>query len=164
MANFNELEYNSKTKNLRIGAGCLFDEVYKEISQYKRNIVGGATAAGVGVAGWLLGGGYSLLTNQYGLGIDNLVEVQVVLCNGRSVKASAERNSDLFFAIRVSYQIIRYHHSPHRNRGAGTTSALLLHSLSKPILWGLYTSVFPCFFTTPFMLISCFIKKNSGTC
>jgi hypothetical protein len=100
MANFNELEYNSKTKNLRIGAGCLFDEVYKEISQYKRNIVGGATAAGVGVAGWLLGGGYSLLTNQYGLGIDNLVEVQVVLCNGRSVKASAERNSDLFFAIR----------------------------------------------------------------
>jgi FAD/FMN-containing dehydrogenase len=102
MANFNELEYNSKTQNLRIGAGCLFDEVYKEIVQYKRNIVGGATAAGVGVAGWLLGGGYSLLTNQYGLGIDNLVEVQVVLCNGTSVKASAERNSDLFFAIRVS--------------------------------------------------------------
>ncbi|KAG2070250.1 FAD-binding domain-containing protein [Suillus decipiens] len=100
MANFNEIEYNNKTQNLRIGAGCLFDEVYKEISQYKRNIVGGATAAGVGVAGWLLGGGYSLLTNQYGLGIDNLVEVQVVLCNGNSVKASAERNSDLFFAIR----------------------------------------------------------------
>lgn len=100
MANFNELEYNSKTQNLRIGAGCLFDEVYKEIAQYKRNIVGGATAAGVGVAGWLLGGGYSLLTNQHGLGIDNLVEVQVVLCNGESVKASAERNSDLFFAIR----------------------------------------------------------------
>ncbi|KAG1741127.1 hypothetical protein EDB19DRAFT_1706487 [Suillus lakei] len=97
---FNELEYNSKTENLRIGAGCLFDEVYKEISQYKRNIVGGATAAGVGVAGWLLGGGYSLLTNQYGLGIDNVVEVQVVLPNGKSVKASAERNSDLFFAIR----------------------------------------------------------------
>ncbi|KAG2053674.1 FAD-binding domain-containing protein [Suillus hirtellus] len=100
MANFNELEYNSNTQNLRIGAGCLFDEVYKEIAQYKRNIVGGATAAGVGVAGWLLGGGYSLLTNQHGLGIDNLVEVQVVLCNGESVKASAERNSDLFFAIR----------------------------------------------------------------
>jgi len=100
MANFNELEYNSETQNLRIGAGCLFDEVYKEIAQYKRNIVGGATAAGVGVAGWLLGGGYSLLTNQHGLGIDNLVEVQVVLCNGESVKASAERNSDLFFAIR----------------------------------------------------------------
>lgn len=100
MANFNELEYNSKTQNLRIGAGCLFDEVYKHIAQYKRNIVGGATAAGVGVAGWLLGGGYSLLTNQYGLGIDNLVEASVVLCNGKSVKASAERNSDLFFAIR----------------------------------------------------------------
>lgn len=100
MANFNELEYNSKTQNLRIGAGCLFDEIYKEIARYKRNIVGGATAAGVGVAGWLLGGGYSLLTNQHGLGIDNLVEAQVVLCNGESVKASAEHNSDLFFAIR----------------------------------------------------------------
>ncbi|KAG2109758.1 hypothetical protein DEU56DRAFT_749935, partial [Suillus clintonianus] len=100
MADFNELEYNGKTKNLRIGAGCLFDEVYKEIALYKRNIVGGATAAGVGVAGWLLGGGYSLLTNQYGLGIDNLVEAQVVLCNGKSLKASAQHNSDLFFAIK----------------------------------------------------------------
>lgn len=100
MANFNDLEYNSKTENLRIGAGCLFDEVYKEIAQYKRNIVGATTATGVGVAGWLLGGGYSLLTNQYGLGIDNLVEVQVVLPDGKSLRASAERNRDLFFAIK----------------------------------------------------------------
>ncbi|KAG0701510.1 hypothetical protein DFH29DRAFT_555526 [Suillus ampliporus] len=100
MANLNDLEYNSKTQNLRIGAGCLFDEIYKEIAQYKRNIVGGATAAGVGVAGWLLGGGYSLLTNQHGLGIDNLVEVQVVVPEGKSLRASAERNRDLFFAIK----------------------------------------------------------------
>ena len=85
---------------LTVGAGCVFDEIYKVIRAQKYNIVGGGGSVGLG--GWIMGGGYSLKTNQYGLGIDNLVQVQVVRPDGKLVKASENINSDLFWAIKVS--------------------------------------------------------------
>lgn len=55
----------------------------------------------MGIGGWMTGGGYSLKTSQYGLGIDNLVQVEVVLPHGKKVTASKNENTDLFWAIRV---------------------------------------------------------------
>jgi FAD/FMN-containing dehydrogenase len=40
------------------------------------------------------------LTRQYGLTIDNLLAVDVVLADGRCVTASAKTNADLFWAVR----------------------------------------------------------------
>ena len=40
------------------------------------------------------------LTRKYGLTIDNLLSVDVVLADGSFVVASAEENSDLFWAVR----------------------------------------------------------------
>ena len=45
--------------------------------------------------------GYSWLTNEYGLAVDNVVAFEVVLPNGRVISASAGTNSDLFFALKV---------------------------------------------------------------
>ncbi len=47
-----------------------------------------------------LGGGMGHLTRQYGLTIDNLLAADVVLADGTLVVASADENSDLFWAIR----------------------------------------------------------------
>jgi FAD/FMN-containing dehydrogenase len=53
-----------------------------------------------GVGGLTLGGGLGHLTRGCGLTIDNLVAATVVLADGSVVQADAEREADLFWAIR----------------------------------------------------------------
>jgi FAD/FMN-containing dehydrogenase len=65
---------------------------------------GWATTMGVnsdtGIAGLTLGGGFGKLGRKYGLACDNLIAADVVMADGRSMRASAEENADLFWAIR----------------------------------------------------------------
>ena len=77
MACFNKIQYHQNTKTLDVGAGYLFDKVYRVLSVMGWNIVGGSAIARVGVARWLLGGRYSLKTNQYRLGINNLLGIKL---------------------------------------------------------------------------------------
>ena len=58
------------------------------------------TIATTGIAGLTLGGGIGHLSRPYGLTIDNLLAVDVVLADGRFVTASAEENQDLYWAVR----------------------------------------------------------------
>lgn len=86
-------------KTALVQGGCLLKEV-----DHATHAVGMAVPSGVfgttGIAGLTLGGGLGHLTRQYGLAIDNLIEANVVLADGRYVKASNNENPDLFWAIR----------------------------------------------------------------
>lgn len=86
---------------MHVGAGCLFEELYRALEPHSLNIVGGSGLAGVGVAGWMLGGGYSTKTSQYGLGIDNIAAARVVLPNGDLKVVTTENEPNLFYAIKV---------------------------------------------------------------
>ena len=50
--------------------------------------------------GWLQGGGLSVLSRKYGLGVDNVRSYQVVLADGSLVTSDACSHPDLFWALR----------------------------------------------------------------
>lgn len=54
---------------------------------------------------YLLGGGYSLKSNQCGLGADNIVAFQIVLPNGKveNVRKNDKEYEDLFRAVKACF-------------------------------------------------------------
>jgi len=47
-----------------------------------------------------MGGGLSALSRRHGFGVDNVVDIEIVLPNGTVTNADACHNSDLFWALR----------------------------------------------------------------
>ena len=93
------IEVDAQARTVRVGGGCTWGEVDRATGEY-----GLATPSGIisttGVGGLTLGGGLGHLTRKCGLTIDNLLEAEMVLASGESVRASADENPDLFWAIR----------------------------------------------------------------
>jgi hypothetical protein len=54
----------------------------------------------VGIAGFTLGGGLGRLMGMYGAACDNLLSVELIDADGKFLRASADENPDLFWAIR----------------------------------------------------------------
>lgn len=82
-----------------IGAGARLGQVYRALCAHGRTLPGGC-GAGVGIAGLTLGGGIGLLGRSAGLTSDRLVGARVVLADGAVVDCDAEREPDLFWALR----------------------------------------------------------------
>src|SRR5215468_2465622 len=93
------IRVDPSNRTVRADAGCTQGDV-----DHATHAFGLAVPAGIvsttGLAGLTLGGGHGYLSRKYGLTIDNLIEADVVLADGRFVTASAEDNPDLFWALR----------------------------------------------------------------
>jgi FAD/FMN-containing dehydrogenase len=79
--------------------GCLLGDIDHATHPFGLAAPGGIVST-TGVGGLTLGGGIGHLSRKYGLSIDNLLAVDVVLADGSFVRASEDRNPDLFWAIR----------------------------------------------------------------
>ena len=86
-------------RTVRVGAGSTWGEVDHATHAFGLAVPSGIIST-TGVGGLTLGGGMGHLTRQYGLTIDNLLSADMVLADGSFVTASADENSDLFWAIR----------------------------------------------------------------
>lgn len=87
------------TRRVRVEGGATWGMVDSATHPFGLAVPTGIVST-TGVAGLTLGGGHGYLARKYGLTIDNLVEADVVLADGRMVKASEDRNEDLFWALR----------------------------------------------------------------
>jgi len=94
-----DIHVDPVARSVRVGGGCVWGEVDRATNPH-----GLATPSGIvsttGVGGLTLGGGLGHLTRKCGLTIDNLLAADIVLADGRQVRASADENTDLFWAIR----------------------------------------------------------------
>ena len=88
-----------KKKTVMVGAGALWRDVDHATHAFGLAVPSGIIST-TGVAGLTLGGGIGYLTRRYGLTIDNLLAVEIVLADGRFVTANARENADLFWAVR----------------------------------------------------------------
>ena len=93
------VEVDADNRTVRVGAGSTQGEVDAVTSQHGLAVPAGIVSS-TGIAGLTLGGGHGYLTRKHGLTIDNLLQAEVVLANGRCVTANENENADLFWALK----------------------------------------------------------------
>lgn len=120
---FSEVVYDSNAQTATIGIGLIWDDVYSKLEQYGVTVVGAKTT-GVGIGGIVLGGGYSYLSNQYGLSVDNVVAFELVMPNGTVANITNSSNPDLFYGLRGGFN----------NFGIVTTVTMKTYAQSQ--VWG----------------------------
>ncbi|MBE1582831.1 FAD-binding oxidoreductase [Nonomuraea angiospora] len=94
------VEVIDKERHLvRIGGGATWGQVATALAPHGLAISSGDTKS-VGVGGLTLTGGIGWKVRKYGLALDSLVAAELVTAGGEVVRASAEENPELFWAVR----------------------------------------------------------------
>lgn len=94
-----DLTVNAGECSCRVEAGVRWGEVALAAAAHGLAAPAG-TAADVGVAGYMLGGGLSWMARKYGLACDLLTAVEIVDGSGVLRRVDTETDPDLFWAIR----------------------------------------------------------------
>jgi len=95
----NGIRVDPQARTVRVEAGARQGDVDHAAHPFGLAVPAGIVST-TGIAGLTLGGGHGYLSRRWGLTIDNLLEADVVLADGRFVTASSRKNADLFWALR----------------------------------------------------------------
>jgi hypothetical protein len=99
LAPMKNIHVDARRKVAQAQGGATWREFNRETQLHGLATTGGVVST-TGVAGLTLGGGVGWLMGRHGLALDNLLSAQIVTVDGKILTASAEENSDLFWAVR----------------------------------------------------------------
>lgn len=94
-----ELTIDAANRRARIGAGVVLQQVLDAAAPHGLGPVVGS-APGVGVAGFLTGGGIGPLVRTFGAASDTVLAFEVVTGDGRHVRVTPDEHADLFWGLR----------------------------------------------------------------
>jgi len=95
-----EVHYDPHSGLVRLGGGVQVLDVYRDLVVRHDVALPVGTCPTVGIAGLTVGGGFGRLMRRHGVSADSLRAATVVLAGGRVVRCDAEREPDLFWAVR----------------------------------------------------------------
>ncbi|MFC0849139.1 FAD-binding oxidoreductase [Streptomyces noboritoensis] len=115
-----EVTVHPAARAVRVQGGAIMSHLDRATQPHGLATTGGRVST-TGVGGFVLGGGSGWLDRSFGLAVDNLLGVELVTADGSVVRASAEENPELFWAL----------HGGGGNFGIATSLTLKLHDLPE---------------------------------
>lgn len=101
LENINTLTISDKGDSVALGSGLRWKDVYDYLEPLNLTTVGGRMS-GVGVGGFILGGGISFLSYRHGFASSNVINFEVVLSSGEIVNANSTSHPSLYWALKLS--------------------------------------------------------------
>lgn len=93
------IDVDVASRRVRVGAGALWGEVTQSLAPHGLMGLAGS-AADVGVTGYLLGGGYSWLAREFGVGCNSIVAAELVTGDGLIHRVDSDHEPDLLWAVK----------------------------------------------------------------
>jgi FAD/FMN-containing dehydrogenase len=84
----------------KVGGGTRLGNMARKIYELGGRALPHGTGASVGIGGHASLGGYGYVSRAWGLALDRIIAVDVVLADGTLVHANARENEDVFWAVR----------------------------------------------------------------
>jgi len=126
LSQMRSVKVDAKARTARVAPGATLGDIDAATQAHGLALPIGINST-TGISGLTLGGGLGWLSRKHGLTIDNLISADVVTAAGKTVKASATENPDLFWAIRGGGG----------NYGVVTSFEFKLHPVGPEVLAGL---------------------------
>jgi FAD/FMN-containing dehydrogenase len=99
LGRLDHVEVDAAARTVTVGPGATLADVDRATEPHALAVPIGVVS-GTGMAGLTLGGGVGWLTRPYGLTADNLISVDLVTVDGRTITASEDDEPELFWAVR----------------------------------------------------------------